>query len=365
MKRLALVLCTVLLLAGCAISTALDRDDLGGAFFEPVDVERLPGGGFLAVGCSIDSFWGGVGIVIVRPGEPIERFVGGCQGPMNASPAADGLIFYAKNDVALDGGTPSYEIASLDPDTGTSTSIFTSDKLIGGVTVAPDGRLLFGAFDTAPDASGRRHYRIYEMTGPTTASLLPGTDDLGGADFAVDDDGNIYGTAGQQVFKVSSTGVRTTIAGTGAQGFSGDGGLATLATLSIPLGVDINAQGDVFVADAANRRVRRIGTDGIITTVAGGGNQTADEGLARAALLTTPPRRRGRQRSELLDRRHQRHASPLRRGLTTSRSERLLRAHRTAFCMCRTEARLSGCAELFGRPDPTHRRHHRRLHARR
>ena len=111
---------------------------------------------------------------------------------------------------------------------------------------------------------------------------------MGGADFAVDDGGNIYGAAGQQVFKVSSTGVRTTIAGTGARGFSGDGGLATLATLSSPFGVDVNAEGDVFVADGLNRRVRRIGTDGIITTVAGGGNQTADEGLARAAQLTTP-----------------------------------------------------------------------------
>ena len=295
MKRLAVLVCAVLVLAGCKINTAVDRDDLGGAFFEPVDVERLPGGGFLAVGCSFDAFWGGVGIVLVRPGEPIERFVPGCKGPMNASPASTGLIYFANNDVAEDGGTPSYKIDMLDPETGTRTTVFTSDTEIAGVTVDPDGRLLFGAHDTTPDASGVVRYRIYEVTGPSTATPLQGTEDLGGADFAVDDERNIYGTAVMfdsgswgKVIKVTPGGVRTTIAGTGAQGFSGDGGQATLATFGSPWGVDISDDGVVFVADSNNARVRRIGTDGIIRTVAGGGNQTGDGGLAVRAHLELP-----------------------------------------------------------------------------
>ena len=67
------------------------------------------------------------------------------------------------------------------------------------------------------------------------------------------------------------TGVISTIAGTGARGFDGDGGPATAARLNEPYGVAVASSGSVFVADRLNRRVRCVdGATGVITTLAGG-----------------------------------------------------------------------------------------------
>ena len=63
----------------------------------------------------------------------------------------------------------------------------------------------------------------------------------------------------------------TTVAGTGAGGFSGDGGLATAAQLSSPNGVAVDAFGNVFFTDAGNQRIRKVSVSGIITTIAGTG----------------------------------------------------------------------------------------------
>jgi len=67
----------------------------------------------------------------------------------------------------------------------------------------------------------------------------------------------------------AATGLITTMAGTGAGGFSGDGGLATAAELDFPEGLAIDAAGNLFIADSANNRIRRVdAATGIITTVA-------------------------------------------------------------------------------------------------
>jgi sugar lactone lactonase YvrE len=80
---------------------------------------------------------------------------------------------------------------------------------------------------------------------------------------------------GDRIRKVSPAGIITTIAGTGAAGFSGDGGPAILANLNHPLGVAVDAAGDVYFSDASNQRVRRVdATTGVITTVAGGGSSS-------------------------------------------------------------------------------------------
>jgi uncharacterized protein (TIGR03437 family) len=89
---------------------------------------------------------------------------------------------------------------------------------------------------------------------------------------AVDRQGNLYisDTSNCRVRKVAG-GVVTTIAGTGIPGFSGDGGAAVNAQLNFPYGLAVDAAGDVYVADDRNDRVRRIAPDGTITTVAGTG----------------------------------------------------------------------------------------------
>jgi hypothetical protein len=88
----------------------------------------------------------------------------------------------------------------------------------------------------------------------------------------------------------ASTGIITTYAGTGAFGFSGDGGLATSATFRFPSRVAVDAQGNLFIADLGNDRIRRVDANtGIITTIAGGGNPPdglGDGGPATAAKLS-------------------------------------------------------------------------------
>jgi trimeric autotransporter adhesin len=111
---------------------------------------------------------------------------------------------------------------------------------------------------------------------------------------AVDASGNLYISQlfGDRVRKVTkSTGFITTVVGTGKYGYSGDGGLATSATLSRPWGVAVDALGNIYVAEEMNHRIRKVTqSTGVITTVAGNGNDTygGDGGQATSAALNTP-----------------------------------------------------------------------------
>ena len=86
--------------------------------------------------------------------------------------------------------------------------------------------------------------------------------------------------------------VITTIAGTGSPGFTGDGGQAVNAELRGPTGTAVDANGDVFIADTGNNRVREVNANGVITTIAGDGNcdenRRMDDGNALLATLCSP-----------------------------------------------------------------------------
>ncbi|MBT4137946.1 MAG: hypothetical protein HOE48_08530 [Candidatus Latescibacteria bacterium] len=89
----------------------------------------------------------------------------------------------------------------------------------------------------------------------------------------VDNTGIIY-IADQglsRIRKVDTAGIITTIAGTGDRGFDGDGGLATEAKLANPSSIHLDSAGNLYIADEQNRRVRKVDTAGIITTIAGNG----------------------------------------------------------------------------------------------
>ena len=105
-------------------------------------------------------------------------------------------------------------------------------------------------------------------------------------------DGSLYiaDTRNHRVRKVASNGTIATIAGTGAAGFSGDFGPATQASLRNPGAVLVGAAGEIYIADTGNHRVRRVALDGTITTVAGSGVEaaTGDGGPAIAAALDSP-----------------------------------------------------------------------------
>ncbi len=90
--------------------------------------------------------------------------------------------------------------------------------------------------------------------------------------------------------KMSSTGVVTTVAGTGVAGSTGDGGPATAARLNAPARIAFDAAGNLFVADSGNNKIRKISTSGVITTVVGSGvaGFSGDGGPATAARLKTP-----------------------------------------------------------------------------
>ncbi|MBK8598767.1 MAG: hypothetical protein IPN83_25000 [Holophagales bacterium] len=122
--------------------------------------------------------------------------------------------------------------------------------------------------------------------GPATSARLDAP--LG---VAVDQIGNVFVADGQQnrVRRIdASTGVITTLAGTGAAGYSGDGGLATASTMTRPQDVAVDGSGNLFVS-TDDGRIRRVdGGSGIISTYAGGGSSLGDGGPASQAYLDNP-----------------------------------------------------------------------------
>lgn len=123
--------------------------------------------------------------------------------------------------------------------------------------------------------------------GPATSAKLSYPRGL-----ATDSSGNLFisDTYNNRIRMVDSGGVITTVAGTGAAGYSGDDGAATAAQLDYPMDVAVDSADNLLVLDASNYAVRRVDGGGIITTVAGDGNwgYAGDGGLATAAELAGP-----------------------------------------------------------------------------
>ncbi|MGA3268956.1 MAG: NHL repeat-containing protein [Verrucomicrobiota bacterium] len=109
---------------------------------------------------------------------------------------------------------------------------------------------------------------------------------------AMDANGNLFIADHQnnRIREVATNGIITTVAGNGTNGYSGDGGAATNAELNLPSGVAVDATGDLFIADGGNSRIREVGTNDIITTVAGNGTNgySGDGGAATNAQLYGP-----------------------------------------------------------------------------
>jgi uncharacterized protein (TIGR03437 family) len=120
--------------------------------------------------------------------------------------------------------------------------------------------------------------------GPATLAQMNGPSDV-----VVDALGNLFISDGGnfRIRKVSRDGVIVTIAGNGVNGFSGDNGPATLAAIGQPGPLALDATGNLFFVDYGSLRIRRVSTDGTITTVAGNGNDgfSGDGGPAIGASL--------------------------------------------------------------------------------
>lgn len=109
---------------------------------------------------------------------------------------------------------------------------------------------------------------------------------------ALDRSGNLYiaEADGRRVRKIDQNGRISTVAGTGVVGFSGDGGPATRAQLAVPEAIAVDDSGNLYIADATNHRIRKVDPAGTITSIAGNGTPgfAGDGGPAAAAELDLP-----------------------------------------------------------------------------
>ncbi len=192
-----------------------------------------------------------------------------------SSSANNGFLSITSGGSGVGSGTVNYSVGSL---TGTTrTGSLTIAGLNFPITQTPDQPYLISTF-----AGGS----VPPTATPATSVAVPVSYGV-----AVDSSGNVYfpSPALNSVFKIDSSGMLTRVAGTGVAGFSGDGGPATSAQLSYPEGVAVDAEGDVFIADAANNRIRQVSPSGTISTAAGNGCcYGGDGGPATSALLNWP-----------------------------------------------------------------------------
>ena len=127
----------------------------------------------------------------------------------------------------------------------------------------------------------------YGDGGPATAAQLGGPQDV-----AIDAIGNVYiaDIYHNLIRKVDTAGIISTFAGTGMSGYTGDGGPATAAAFNQPIGLAVDDTGNIYIADVGNVRIRKVNPAGIITTVVGSGalGYSGDGGPALDAALNAP-----------------------------------------------------------------------------
>jgi RHS repeat-associated protein len=123
--------------------------------------------------------------------------------------------------------------------------------------------------------------------GPATSARLSNPSDV-----QLGPEGSLYiaDNGHRRIRRVDPAGIITTVAGTGTAGFSGDGGPATEAEIAAPRDIAVGPDGSFYISDRATHRVRRVGPDGIINTIAGTGVQgsSGDGGAAAQAQLSNP-----------------------------------------------------------------------------
>ncbi len=165
-----------------------------------------------------------------------------------------------------------------------------------GLAVGSDGTIYIG--DTGNN-------RVRKVTPQGVISTIAGSSsDVFGGDggsgllagllnprgLAVDSTGNVFiaDSGHSRIRKLSSAGVISTVAGTGTEAFSGDGGKATAAALNNPYAVALDSTNTLFIADSFNQRIRKVGSDGNISTVTGTGAATYQDGDAKTASFSYP-----------------------------------------------------------------------------
>ncbi len=197
--------------------------------------------------------------------------------------AKDRVVVLAGSDVPGDDGDggPALD-AHFDELTalalGANGEVYVSDEKRHRVRVVVDGLVQALAGTGEPGYAGDG--------GPAVAAKLREPSGV-----TLDTDGAllIADTGNHVVRRVDGAGNITTVAGTGTRGLAGDAGPAILASLDSPRAIAVDERGNIYVADSGNHRIRKIASDGAITTIAGTGAGYAGEGeLATEAELRGP-----------------------------------------------------------------------------
>jgi hypothetical protein len=211
--------------------------------------------------------------------------------------------------IALDGSGNVYfsdynnwRIRKVDTTGIISTIVGNGTRLYNGDTNYTYLASLYNPLGVAADNSGNvyiaeyNHHRVRKVTAATGiinvfagTGTASSTGDSGQATsatitapsgVAVDASLNVYiaESAGYRIRKVTTDGKIATVAGTGTLGFSGDGGRATSANLNTPYGVTVDPSGNIYITQLTDNRTRKVTTDGNITTIAGNGGGSSYSG---------------------------------------------------------------------------------------
>jgi uncharacterized protein (TIGR03437 family) len=173
---------------------------------------------------------------------------------------------------------------------GVASSGIAFTHLMAGRVRQPRGMVFDPAGNLYIVDAGNR--RILRVAADGSEKILGDGAFLGPAAVALGRNADLYvaDAGGNVIRRLLPSGAIETVAGTGAAGFAGDGGPATMAQLSGPTGVAVDSSGALWIADTFNHRVRRVDAQGVITTVSGTGTAgfAGDGGDAAAAHLDTP-----------------------------------------------------------------------------
>jgi sugar lactone lactonase YvrE len=266
----------------------------------------------------------GVGLgpqVALLPGLDVTAAGNGNYGFSGDSGLATNAQLYAPSSVAADAlgniyiaDTSNHRIRKVDTAGNIATFAGNGTGAFGGDNGSATAAQLNGPAGVAVDAAGNVYiadlgnHRIRKVDAGRTITTIAGNGSAGFSGdagpaidaqlnfphgIAVDSAGNIFiaDRGNNRVRKViAATGVIITVAGTGAQSFSGDNGPAVAASLSLPWNVAVDAAGNLYIADYFNWRVRKVTPAGTITTIAGNGlnSFSGDNGPATSAQLSSP-----------------------------------------------------------------------------